>query len=278
MFRINQNVLSINARRHLGITSRDAGNTMERLSSGLRIRRAADDAAGLFVSEHMRAKIAGLKQANQNIQQAISLFQTAEGGMEQLGAMLIRLKELAVEAADGSFSDTNRGAIAREADALILEMARIADSTTYNGMTLLSGTNGTGFTFQVGDESGSSSRIGLVFGPVLTGALIPGVVSNDWAGQGSAIVVINSIEVAIASLAAVRTQVGAAQNRLERALLNVQQSIENHTNSESIIRDADFAAETAALTRAQILIQAGTSVLSQANLLPQNAISLLQRL
>ncbi|MBM3216536.1 flagellin FliC [Candidatus Poribacteria bacterium] len=274
MFRINQNITSINARRHLGITEVDARKTMERLSSGLRIVRAADDAAGLFVSEQMRAQIAGLKQANRNIQQAIALFQTADGGMEQLNSMMARLKELAVAAADSTFNTSNRAAIAKEVDALLTEIDRITQSTVFNGITLLTGPK---FTFQVGDTAGNISRITISIGPVGTASIVPGVTSQDWVSQTSAALVIASLELGIASLSSVRTEVGAAQNRMERALANVQMQIENHSNSESIIRDADFAMETAALTRAQILVQAGTSVLNQANLLPQNAITLLQQ-
>lgn len=274
MFRINQNVMSINSRRHLGITETGGRRTMERLASGLRIVRAADDAAGLFVSEQMRAQIAGMKQANRNIQQAIALFQTADGGMEHLNAMLVRLKELAIQSADSTYNNSNRTAIVKEVDQILQEYDRIVNSTTFNGMTLL---NGTQFTFQVGDTGGSESRINLRIGPVGTASIAPGVTSVQWGSQSGAIGVLASLELAIASLSAVRTEVGAAQNRMERALLNIQTQIENTTNAESVIRDADFAAETSALTRAQILIQAGTSVLNQANLLPQNALTLLQQ-
>lgn len=275
MFRINQNIMSINARRHLGNTELDARHTMERLSTGLRIVRAADDAAGLFVSEEMRAQIAGMKQANRNIQQAIALFQTADGGMEHLNSMLVRMKELAIQAADSTYNDTDRNAIEKEVDQILTEYDRIVNSTTFNGITLL---NGTRFTFQVGDTSGSVSRINLTIGPVGSASIYPGLSSAHWGSQASAILAIASLELSIASVTSVRTEVGAAQNRMERALLNIQTQIENTSNAESIIRDADFAAETAALTRAQILVQAGTSVLNQANLLPQNALTLLQQL
>jgi flagellin len=275
VFRINQNITSINARRHLGMSDASTRQAIERLASGLRINRAAEDAAGLFVSEQMRAQIAGLRQANLNVQNAINLLQTAESGMEQIGNMLARLKELAIASADGSFNNTNRLAIQKEVDQILQEMDRIARSTTFNGMTLL---EGPAFTFQVGDTGTSISRINILIGPVTTGVILPGVGSAAWGNQESAILVIASIEQGIASVAAERTGVGATQNRLERALMNLQVQIENTSHSESVIRDADFAAETAALTRAQILVQAGTAVLTQANLLPQNALTLLQGL
>ncbi len=273
MFRINHNVTATSARRHLGASDLSTRRSVERLSSGLRINRAADDAAGLFVSEQMRAKIKGLEQANRNVQSAISLFQTAEGGMDQIASMLVRLKELAIASADGTFTDVSRGGVQLEAAALIAEIDRISTTTTFNGQTLLEGTS---FTFQVGDEGAADNRINITIGPVTAGVILEGVSSTDFGGQLSAIQVVTSIELGVVSLASVRTQVGAAQNRLERTVSNIQVQIENTQNAESIIRDADFASEVASLTRALILVQSGTSVLQQANLLPQNALSLLQ--
>ncbi|MBT3269232.1 flagellin FliC [Candidatus Poribacteria bacterium] len=273
MFRINHNMTAMNARRHLGAADIDTRRSTERLSSGLRINRAADDAAGLFVSEQMRAKIKGLEQANRNVQSAISLFQTAEGGMEQIASMLIRLKELAIASADGTFTDVSRGGVQLEVAALLEEIDRISTTTTFNGQSLLEGTV---FTFQVGDEGSADNRINITIGPVTTGVILEGVSSVDFANQVSAIQVITSIELGVVSLASVRTQVGAAQNRLERTVSNIQVQLENTQNAESVIRDADFASEVASLTRALILVQSGTSVLQQANLLPQNALSLLQ--
>ena len=272
MFRINHNVTAMNARRHLGAADIETRRSTERLSSGLRINRAADDAAGLFVSEQMRAKIKGLEQANRNVQSAISLFQTAEGGMEQIAGMLIRLKELAISSADGTYTDVSRSGVQLEVDALLQEIDRISTTTTFNGQSLLEGTV---FTFQVGDQGSADNRINITIGPVTTGVILEGVASADFANQVSAIQVITSIELGVVSLASVRTQVGAAQNRLERTVSNIQVQLENTQNAESVIRDADLATETSALVRAQILIQAGTAVMNQANLLPQNVLSLL---
>ena len=273
MFRINHNMTAMNARRHLGAADIDTRRSTERLSSGLRINRAADDAAGLFVSEQMRAKIKGLEQANRNVQSAISLFQTAEGGMEQIASMLIRLKELAISSADGTYTDVSRSGVQLEVAALLEEIDRISTTTTFNGQSLLEGTV---FTFQVGDQGSADNRINITIGPVTTGVILEGVASADFANQVSAIQVITSIELGVVSLASVRTQVGAAQNRLERTVSNIQVQLENTQNAESVIRDADFASEVASLTRALILVQSGTSVLQQANLLPQNALPLLQ--
>ena len=273
MFRINHNVASLMAQRHLSVTDKETNRAVERLSSGLRIVRAADDAAGLFVSEQMRAQIAGLQQADRNAQNAISMLQTAEGGMEQISSMLIRIQALAIEAADSTYPDSARVAIQREVDVILQEFDRIADSTTFNGISLM---QGTAFTFQVGETGQSYSRFGVTIGPVTTGVMIPGVNSADFGNQASAINVVASVVLGIASVAEVRTQVGAAQNRLERTVVAIRTKMENVQNAESVIRDADFAAETAALTRALILVQSGTSVLSQVNLLPQNALPLMQ--
>jgi flagellin len=299
MFRINTNLASINARRQLFKTTGDTTRALERLSSGLRINRAADDAAGLTASEGMRSQIVGARQSNRNISQAITLLQTADSGYEQIGNMLLRLKELATQAADGSLNATNRSAIFEEATALYGEISRIANATTFNGISLIAsnggaqGGGGTDFTFYVGDGTGGSSgvanqKLSFSVGGVsivgLTTIIIgsAGVFSVAISasafleGLDTAATAIANLESAISALSVVRSKLGAFQNRLERSQLNVQAMLENTSNAESIIRDADFAVETSALTRAQILVQAGSSVLQQANILPQNALLLLQ--
>jgi len=290
MYRVNTNVMSLNGQRNLFRTQRALSLTMERLSSGLRIVHAGDDPAGLSMSEGMRAQIAGARQANRNISQAISMLQTADGGYEQIGNMLIRLKELAVQAADATLNSANRSAIQLEVAQLLLEMERIAQSTTYNGMTLINAgstsTSSIVLSFYVGDGSlggptyqiiGFSIR-GIV--ATTTGISIAGTLFTigvaSFASLSEAAAVVDNVNLAINALSSLRTSLGAVVNRLERAQTNIQTMLENTVHSESIIRDADFAAETAALTRAQILIQAGTSVLQQANNLPQNVLLLLQ--
>lgn len=290
MYRIHTNILSINGQRNLFRTQGELSKTMNRLASGLRIVRAGDDPAGLSMSEGMRSQIAGARQANRNISQAISMLQTADGGYEQIGNMLIRLKELAVQAADATLSDTNRSAIRLEVSQLLLEMERIAQSTTYNGMTLINAGSSPNaslvLSFYVGDGSLGSPTFQIVgfsirgISASLNGISIAGTLFTIGAASfgtlNEAARVVDHVHAAIDALSSLRTELGAVVNRLERAQRNIQTMLENTHHSESVIRDADFAAETAALTRAQILIQAGTSVLQQANNLPQNVLLLLQ--
>jgi flagellin len=293
MFRINNNIFSINAQRHLFESSGRMGVAIERLASGLRINRAGDDPAGLGASELMRAQIAGARQANRNVSQAISLLQTADGGYEQILNMFTRLKELAIQAADGTLGPDSRSAISLEASQLFAEMDRVAQSTVFNGMTLVSSALGvTRFTFFVGDGSisGTSQQLAVILAGI-------GVTSGGFicigsvAGTGSVATMMitaaffltpNSasqlsaqISSAITSVAQLRTTIGAYENRLSRTQLAIQSALENAINAESIIRDADFAEETSALTRNQIITQAGASVLTQANALPQVALLLL---
>jgi len=297
MFRVNTNVQSINSQRNLFISSNALSTTMTRLSSGLRIVRAADDAAGLTASETMRGQIAAAQEANRNLSRAISMLQTADSGYEQIGNMLIRLKELATQAADSTLNATNRSAISLEAAQLMQEIDRIAEATTYNGMTLIN-TVGVDasipLSFYVGDGSlGSVANQVIYFGiagvdsnatsgitiavwtGTVFGAMSVGVTAGNFLNIAQAGSAVDRFQAAINALASLRTNLGAVVNRLERAQANIQVMIENTRNSESIIRDADFAAETAALSRAQILVQAGTSILQQANVLPQNALLLL---
>ena len=288
MFRINTNVLSINGQRNLFQTSGDMTKRMERLTSGLRINRAADDAAGLTVSELMRSQIAGSKQANQNISQALTLLQVADGGLEQLGNMLRRLKELAIQSADGTLNDSNRSGISLEAAALVAEIDRIAETTTFNGVSLIATAGATAFTFFLGDGSASIDVTQQVAGLSLKGvdftAAGVGTIGGtayaltvaDFLNQVSAEALVQIADTAVNGIAQIRTEVGAFMNRLERSQINIQSIMENTANAESVVRDADFAAEASALTRAQILVQAGTSMLSQANLVSQSALQLLQ--
>jgi len=292
MFRINTTVLSINGQRNLFNTSKDINTRMERLSSGLRINHAADDPSGLAASEGMRSQLAGLRTANDNASRAIALLQTADSGLEQIGNMLIRLKELAEQSADGTLNASNRSGLSVEAQALINEIDRIASTTTYNGISLIDSAgvtaSRTNLTFYVGDgtpqTSGSDQLVSLALkGVVFTSAGIGSIGDTacnftvaDFLGQVSAQALVTSIDQAVTDLATIRTDVGAFQNRLERTQENLQAAIENTTRAESNIRDADFALEASAMTRAQILAQTGVSMLSQANVLPQLALSLIQ--
>ena len=292
MFRINTNVLAINGQRNLFQTAKDLTTRMERLSSGLRINHSSDDAAGITASEAMRSQIAGQKTANDNMSRAITLLQTADSGLEQIGNMLIRLKELAEQSADGTLNQSNRSGLSTEAAALVAEIERIASSTTFNGISLIdsAGTTGsrTNLTFYIGDGTGTTSGSNMVAGLALKGVVFTaagiGTIGDttfaltvaDFLGQVCAQALVTSIDQAVTTLATIRTDVGAFQNRIERSQANIQSAIENTSRSESSIRDADFALEASAMTRAQIMAQTGASMLSQANVLPQLALSLIQ--
>lgn len=292
MFRINTNVLSINGQRNLFNTSKDINTRMERLSSGLRINHAADDPSGLAASEGMRSQLAGLRTANDNASRAMALLQTADSGLEQIGNMLIRLKELAEQSADGTLNASNRSGLSVEAQALINEIDRIASTTTYNGISLIDSAgvaaSRTNLTFYVGDgtptTAGSDQVVSLALkgvyfdddGVGTIGALEVDFTLTGFLDQAAAEALVPSIDQAVTALAEIRTDVGAFQNRLERTQENIQAAIENTARAESNIRDADFALEASAMTRAQILAQTGASMLSQANVLPQLALSLIQ--
>ena len=288
MFRINTNVLSINGQRNLFQTTKDINTRMERLSSGLRINHAADDAAGITASESMRSQLAGLRTANDNASRAIALLQTADSGLEQIGIMLIRLKELAEQSADSTLNLSNRSGLSTEAAALVKEIDRIASATTYNGISLIDSVGVTNLTFYVGDGTPQTAAADQVVGLALKGVALDaaglgsiggahiGLTVADFLIQSSAEALVPIIDAAVTTLATVRTDVGAFQNRLERSQANIQSAIENTTRSESTIRDADFALEASAMTRAQILAQTGASMLQQANILPQLALSLIQ--
>jgi flagellin len=223
---------------------------------------------------------------------AITLLQTADSGLEQIGNMLIRLKELAEQSADGTLNASNRSGLSTEAAALIAEIDRIASSTTFNGISLIDSAgvslSRTNLTFYIGDGTSTSSTSTQVVGLALKGVVFNtaglGSIGDtsfnftlaDFLGQVSAQALVTSIDQAVTDLATIRTDVGAFQNRIERSQANIQSAIENTARSESTIRDADFALEASAMTRAQIMAQTGASMLSQANVLPQLALSLIQ--
>lgn len=277
IFRINSNIASINAQRNLTKSGAALNKSLEKLSSGLRINRAADDAAGLAVSERMRSELTGLRQASKNAAQATTMIQTAEGGYNEIGNILNRLKELAVQASDGSLTSTDRDAIEVEVEQQLAEIDRIANSTTFNGTALITGgTSGTTFTFQVG-AGGSNDQIAITIKGANTNALasLNTITSADFGTAASASAAIDVIDNAITSLNLNAADVGAFQNRLGRVASNLGTIIENTQAAESVIRDADIATEVANMTRAQILVQAGVSMLGQANITPQNALALL---
>ncbi len=265
--RINSNVEAFNAHRNLVGTSSKLAKSMERLSSGYRINRAADDAAGLAISERLRGQIRGLAQAQRNAQDAVSLVQTAEGSLTEVHAMLQRVRELAVQYKNGSLSTDDRASIQSEVNQLASEIERIGTSAKFNGTSLLNAAST--MTFQVGANDGE--QIG-----VATISLGASVGSSVFALTEAGATDISEIDVAIANVSTQRAAFGAVQNRLEYALNNLSTYQENLTASESRIRDVDMAAEMVDFTKLQILQQAGTAMLAQANQAPQSVLSLLQ--
>ena len=265
--RINQNIGALNAYRNLTNTQVDFNKSLEKLSSGFRINRAADDAAGLAISEGMRAQIRGVQQASRNAQDGISLVQTAEGSLNEMHSILQRIRELAVQWANGTLSTSDQAKITAEVAQLTAELVRIRDTATFNGIALFGASGaGTTVTIQVGanqnlDSANNTNRVG-----VTVAALSFSAVSMD----------VSQIDTAISSVSSIRSTLGAVQNRLESAVANLGVTQENLSASESRIRDVDVAQEMVNFTRLQILSQSGTAMLAQANQAPQSVLSLLR--
>ena len=259
---IATNVMSLNSQRALNLSQKSMATSLERLSSGLRINKAADDAAGLAVSQTMTLQIRGLSQAVRNANDGISMVQAAEGALDELQNMLQRMNELAVQAANGTYSASDKSKLNAEYVSLKTELNRQATAARYNGITL----SGTSTTIQIGDRNGDTITFSIPSMGGLASGLSTGVTS------GSAI---TNIATALETISTTRASLGATQNTLESTVRNLENRIENTSAARSRIRDADFAQETAELTRTSILQQAGTAMLAQANQLPQNVLSLL---
>src|SRR3954451_7925211 len=265
--RIQNNVEAFNAHRNLQAVSEKVSQSMERLSSGYRINRAADDAAGLAISEKMRAQIRGLAQNQRNIQDGVSLVQTAEGALNTVHDMLQRVRELAVQFKNGSLSSTNQSAIQAEGGQLASEIERLGVSTKFNGICLLNNTSTV--SFQVGANDGEQISVAMI-------SLGAQVGSTYFALTPTGTTDIQDIDTAIDNVSNQRAALGAVQNRLQYSLDNVGIYQENLVAAESRIRDVDMAQETVSLTKNQILAQAGTAMLSQANQAGQGVLSLLR--
>src|SRR4029078_3869034 len=269
--RIQNNVEAFNTHRQLSVTSMAASKSMEKLSSGYRIKRAAGDAACLALSEKIRGQISGLAQAQRNAQDGISLVQTAEGALNEVHSMLQRVRDLKVQSLNDTLADEDKEAIAAEVNQLGLEITDISAKTAFNGTSLLDDT--TAVNFQVGANDGetiAATKIDLAGGSavsVVLGASDAASLSN---------VAVSDIEPAIKDVSISRAAFGAVQNRLEHRLNNLATYQENLTASESRIRDVDMAAEMTKFTKLNILQQAGTSMLAQANQAPQGVLSLLR--
>lgn len=270
--RINTNIASLNAQRNLaGVTEKLATN-FRRLSTGLRITQASDDAAGLAISERLRSQIRSLDQAKRNANDGVSLVQTAEGALGESSAILSRMRELAVQANNGTVSTKDKATLNEEFTALVDEVNRIARSTEFNGINLLDGSS-SNLSLQVGfGVTGGVDTVGVSLTPALSTTL--SINSLSLTG-GNASAAIAAIDTAIDKVTSQRGSFGAIQNRLSSAVSNLGVQIENLSAAESRIRDVDVASETANLTRNSILQQAATSILAQANLTSSSALSLL---
>jgi flagellin len=266
--RINTNVPALNAGRVLNRSTSELNRSLERLSSGLRINRARDDAAGLAIAENFRSAVRGTQVAQRNAQDGVSLVQTAEGGLSETTNILQRVRELAVQASNGTQNDDNRAALDAEVQQLLQQIDDIATDTEFNGLNVLSAAQTV--TLQAGAQSGQTLTI------VLSGATSSnlGVNSLSVSTMGGAVSALDLVDAALKSVNTLRATLGAQQNRLEFTISTLAIQEENSAAAESAIRDADMARETIAFTRNQILVNAGTAILAQANIVPQSALSL----
>ena len=267
---VKHNMQAINSNRMLGVNSQTLGKSVEKLSSGYRVNRAADDAAGLAISEKMRRQIRGLDQASTNAQDGISMVQTAEGALNEVHDMLQRMNELAVQAANGTLQTEDQGYIELEIQQLITEITRTADDTTFNEKNLLNADSTV--NLQVGTEAGNT--IQLTFSSMTaTGIGVDGVTV---ATEGDARNSLATIKAGIKSVSSLRATLGAVQNRLEHTVNNLDNVVENTTSSEATIRDTDMASEMVKYSNNNILAQAGQAMLAQANQANQGVLGLLR--
>ena len=271
---INTNVASMNAQRNLGATQMRLNGNLGRLSSGQRINTAADDSAGLAISERFKSQIRSFGQAERNANDGVSMLQTAEGALNEISGVLTRIRELAVQSANGTLGSAERVYIDNENLALQAEITRISDVTEFNGTKLLDGTVSTGATLQVGINGTTNDQISFSIQDsdfsTLTGAAV------SLSTQTNAQAALTTLDTAINAVSTIRAGLGTVQNRLNVTVANLGSARENISAANSRIRDVDVAAETAELTRNNILVQAGVSVLSQANQAPQAALTLLR--
>ena len=271
--RVNTNIASINAQRNLLAVNQRLFRNFQHLSTGLRIATAADDSAGLAISERLRAQIRSLAQAERNANDGVSLVQTGEGALNEVSNILVRLRELAVQASNGSVSNNDKDTLQEEFSALVSEVNRIAKSTEFNGIHLLDG-SATTASFQVGIGTDSTiNQISVSLSPALSTSL--GLSTLDIGSTGDTSFAISQIDGAINTVSQLRGDFGAIQNRLNSTIANLGSARENLSAAQSRIRDVDVAYETAQLTRNSILQQAAISILSQANAGPQAALTLL---
>jgi flagellin len=284
---INTNLASLNAQRNSATSQASLAVSMQRLSSGLRVNSAKDDAAGLAIAERMNAQVKGMNVAIRNSNDGISLAQTAEGALSKVSENLQRMRELAVQGRNSTNSDADKDSLDKEFGELAKEIQRVLAGTTFNGKAILADASGTQ-TFQIGANTSTNDTIDITTTNLTVDPAITTLAGTDNAGTGRQVIdhtadanaigaVIGSIDTALDFVNAQRATLGASQNRFDAVIANLQVAVENQSASRSRIMDADFAAETAALSRAQILQQAGNAMVAQANQLPQQVLSLLQR-
>jgi len=280
MSTINTNVMSLNAQRNLSASQGSLATSMQRLSSGLRVNSAKDDAAGLAIAERMNAQVRGMNVAIRNANDGISLSQTAEGALGKVGDALQRMRELAVQSANGSNSDADRTNLDAEYQQLADEVTRVLAGTKFNGQNLFDATGGDGsgtFTFQVGANNDANDQIDIDLSTALTtDADITAATGADITTLANAQAAMDLLDTAIDTITTSRADFGAIQNRFDSVIASLQVASENQSASRGRIMDADFAVETANLSRAQILQQAGTAMVAQANQIPQGVLQLLQ--
>ncbi len=273
------NVASLNAQRNLTSTQSALASSVGRLSSGMRINSASDDAAGLGISENLKANIRSLAQAQRNANDGISMSQVAEGSMNDMQGIVSRMRELSVQSANSTLGDTERGYIQTEFTQLSSEINRISSVTDFNGQKLLDGSASAGLTFQIGIQNTANDRLAMSITKLTTstlGSTSLRIASASLSTAAKAQSAIGAFDKAIQQLSQARAKVGATQNRMTVTVSNLAVAQENLTAANSRIRDVDVASESANLTKSQILSQAGLAVLAQANQLPQSALSLLR--
>ena len=277
---INTNLMSLNAQRNLSATQSALATSVQRLSTGLRVNSAKDDAAGLAIAERMNTQVRGMNVAVRNANDAISLAQTAEGALSKINDMGQRMRELAVQSANATNNETDRESLDAEFQALSAEIKRNLEGTSFNGTKLFAAL--ATMTFQVGANNATTDQIAVVTTNLTTDTTMTGILGGGGATAADIKNVdksreaLDKLDKMLATVNSKRAEFGATQNRFEAVIQTLQVSAENQTAARSRIMDADFASETAALTRSQVLQQAGTAMLSQANSLPNNVLSLLR--
>jgi flagellin len=278
---INTNIASLNAQRNLNMSQGSLATSMQRLSSGLRVNSAKDDAAGLAIAERMNAQVRGMNVAVRNANDGISMSQTAEGALSQVGNGLQRMRELAVQARNSTNSSSDKDSLNKEFAQLQMEIGRVIGGTTFNGKHIL-GADATSLTFQIGANTSADDTITISTSNMAMDATITAVTNTSTAlidasaTSGAIGTVIDNIDKALDSINDTRATFGATQSRFDAIITNLQVGVENQSAARSRIMDADFASETANMSRAQVLQQAGTAMVAQANQLPNQVLKLLQ--